>query len=167
MWRPDFPHIDAQRALVYGYHRSLCALSTGHRGTKDKPSLIVGLDRGGTCLGRAYRIAPAQTDEVAAYLHSREMKSGVYEPRYITINLPNGEKTQAVTYAVCRTSPLYTRKLPLKRQVELVLQGKGVSGTGLDYLTSMVTHLDEMNIPCEQLRAVLKQALIAHSQNKN
>ncbi|MGY8990301.1 MAG: gamma-glutamylcyclotransferase [Rhodospirillales bacterium] len=38
MWRPDFPHIDAQRARVHGYHRSLCALSTGHRGTKDKPT---------------------------------------------------------------------------------------------------------------------------------
>jgi cation transport protein ChaC len=162
MWRPDFPHIDAQRARVHGYHRSLCALSTGHRGTKDKPSLIVGLDRGGACIGRAYRVAPKQTEEVADYLRSREMKSGVYEPHHITIVLPTGEKTKALTYAVCRSSPLYTRKLPFGRQVELVLQGQGMSGTGLEYLESMVAHLDEMGISCEQLRAVLKQALIQH-----
>ncbi len=166
MWRPDFPHIDAQGALVYGYHRSLCALSTGHRGTRKRPSLIVGLDRGGTCLGRAYRVAPERAEEVAAYLQGREMKSGVYEPRHLTVNLSNGQKTTALTYAVCRESPLYTGKLPLERQVELVLQGKGASGTGLGYLESMVAHLDEMNIPCKHLRAVLQNARIANRQNE-
>jgi cation transport regulator ChaC len=95
------------------------------------------------------------------------MKSGVYEPRHIMIILPTGEKTQALTYAVCRTSPLYTRKLPFERQVELVLQGKGMSGTGLEYLESMVAHLDDMGIPCERLSAVLNQALIVYRQNKN
>lgn len=162
MWRPDFPYIDAQRVLVHGYHRTLCALSTGHRGTKEKPSLIVGLDRGGSCLGRGYLVAPKDVENVRAYLRGREQKSGVYEPRHITINLNDGRKYQALTFAVCRTSPLYTGKLPFERQVELVLQGNGRSGTGLEYLQSMVEHLDEMNIPCEKLRAVLKQA---HIQN--
>jgi len=166
MWRPDFPYIEAQRVRVFGYHRALCALSTGHRGTLDRPSLIVGLDRGGTCLGQAYHVAPEHVDDVAAYLQSREMKSGVYEPRQVTINLAHGLKTSALTYAVCRESPLYTGKLPIERQAELVLQGKGVSGTGLDYLKSMVAHLDEMNIPCEHFRAVLQHTQTVNRQNK-
>jgi cation transport regulator ChaC len=61
---------------------------------------------------------------------------------------------------------LYTGKLPLQRQVELVLQGQGRSGTGLDYLKSMVAHLDEMSIPCENLRTVLSHALVKHEKER-
>jgi cation transport protein ChaC len=158
MWHPDFPFEQAECALVRGYHRALCALSSRYRGTLEKPGLVVGMDRGGACLGRAYRIAPRRIEDVTAYLHTRELKSGVYQARRVNVVTRAGARVRAHTFVVRRDSPLYTGKIPFERQVELVLQGHGERGTSLEYLANTVAHLEDMNIPCEALRAVLEQA---------
>ncbi|MEQ8195978.1 MAG: gamma-glutamylcyclotransferase [Rhodospirillales bacterium] len=158
MWRPDFPFEHAGCALVRGYHRALCALSPRARGTREKPGLVVGLDRGGACLGRAFRVAPHRVEEVTAYLHRRELKSGLYRPKHVDFTLRDGSRGRAYTFVIQRESPLYTGKIPLERQIELILQGHGDFGSSLEYLENTVAHLEEMEIPCETLRAVLEQA---------
>ncbi|MHC2573907.1 cation transport regulator ChaC [Rhizobium leguminosarum] len=47
MWNPGFEFMERAEALVYGYRRSLCVRSFVHRGTRDNPGLVLGLDRGG------------------------------------------------------------------------------------------------------------------------
>src|SRR3954466_4710161 len=47
MWRPDFPYIEIVPAALHGYHRAFCIRSTHYRGTREKPGLVLGLDRGG------------------------------------------------------------------------------------------------------------------------
>jgi cation transport protein ChaC len=54
MWRPGFPHAEAQHARLVGYRRCFCIYSVHHRGSPDRPGLVLGLDRGGTCEGIAY-----------------------------------------------------------------------------------------------------------------
>ena len=56
MWRPDFPFIEIMPATLYGYHRAFCITSTHYRGNTERPGLVLGLDRGGKCIGRLYRI---------------------------------------------------------------------------------------------------------------
>ena len=56
MWSPCFSYGEKRLARVHGYHRALCILSTRYRGTHRKPGLVMGLCRGGSCWGMAFRI---------------------------------------------------------------------------------------------------------------
>ena len=73
MWRPGFPHADSRPAVLHGYHRALCVYSTRYRGTPERPGLVLGLDRGGSCRGRVRRVSGEDAGHVRAYLTEREM----------------------------------------------------------------------------------------------
>ena len=57
MWRPGFDFIESAPALLNGYHRAFCLYSHHHRGTVERPGLVLGLDQGGSCRGLALRVA--------------------------------------------------------------------------------------------------------------
>src|SRR5689334_21791044 len=57
IWRPDFDYLERQPARLIGAHRALCVFSHVHRGTPERPGLVLGLDLGGACRGVAYRVA--------------------------------------------------------------------------------------------------------------
>ncbi len=63
MWNPGFPYLEQSDALLYGYHRGFCVYSHRYRGTPEKPGLVLGLDRGGSCRGVAFRVAAADVPE--------------------------------------------------------------------------------------------------------
>ena len=62
MWYPEFSHVEKKTGRVHGYHRSLCILSSRYRGTPEKPGLVMGLCRGGSCSGMAYRVRAEALD---------------------------------------------------------------------------------------------------------
>ena len=155
MWRPGFPFVEALPALLHGYHRAFCIESTHYRGNSETPGLVLGLDRGGACRGRAYRVDAAQAEAVARYLHEREMVGGVYEPHWLKIQTSKGLRT-AAAYVADRQNPQYAGKLPEARIVAAIRRGVGIAGTNRDYLRNTVRHLDQLGIADGPLHRLLK-----------
>ena len=85
MWNPGFPHRVAEPALLHGWHRSFCIYSHRYRGTPERPGLVLGLDRGGSCRGMAFRVGAAHAAEALHYLWEREMVGGVYHMREVSV----------------------------------------------------------------------------------
>ena len=157
MWRPDFPYIDIVPASLHGYHRAFCIRSTHYRGTRERPGLVLGLDRGGMCHGRMFRVKPEHAQEVADILHAREMVTGVYEPRWLKFRLEDGRITTALAYVADRKHPQYAGKLELPEVARRIRNAIGKTGSNVEYLRNTVLHLEEMGIHECSLHRVLRQ----------
>lgn len=149
MWRPGFACVERAAATIAGYHRSFCIASTVHRGSRDRPGLVLGLDRGGACTGIVYRVASGDVPGVLAYLRERELVYGVYRETLVSVALAHGASVGnalALAYTVERCHPSYTGRLPLAAQASIVRGARGQSGANLDYLINTVRHLRELGI---------------------
>jgi glutathione-specific gamma-glutamylcyclotransferase len=146
MWRPGFPFLERRHAHLHGYHRALCVFSHVHRGTPEKPGLVLGLDRGGRCHGVAFRVAAQEAAETVRYLREREQVTAVYLERRLPVRLADGGKVAALAYVVDRRHPQYAGRLPEEELLRLVRQGVGVSGANPDYVRSTHWHLLEMGV---------------------
>jgi len=155
LWRPGFEHEEVLDAHLHGFHRSLCIYSWVHRGTRERPGVVLGLDRGGSCRGRLFKIAPAREAEVLAYLDGRELVTNVYRRRRLRVSTARGPLA-AWGYVVRREHEQYAGKLAAARLLELVRHGVGQSGHCRDYLRSTVDHLEEMGIVDGPLHALVK-----------
>ena len=156
MWRPGFAFAEILPATLYGYHRAFCITSTHYRGTEEKPGLVLGLDRGWQCLGRLYRIGPADAAEVAEYLHQRELITGCYVPKHVSLRLQDGAKVEGLTYVADHAHYQYAGKLDEKKIAGVIRHAAGISGSNRDYLRNTVQHLEEMGIADTSLHRILK-----------
>jgi len=155
MWQPGFEFRDSEPALIHGFHRSLCVYSFVHRGTPQRPGLVLGLDRGGSCHGMAFRVAVEKWDETLAYLRAREQVTSVYLEAMRPVRLlDSGRKVEAVAYVVDRGHRQYAGKLDTGRLLALINQGRGRSGKCTDYVWSTLDHLREMDIHDSHLEAL-------------
>ncbi len=144
MWRPGFDHLERRPALLRGYHRSFCVYSHHYRGTPDRPGLVLGLERGGSCRGVGFRVAAAHAVEVLGYLDAREIPHEVYRRRLVPVELQGRARVPAHAYVVRRDHVQYAGRLPIARAAELILQGVGRSGPAHEYLANTVEHLEAM-----------------------
>lgn len=155
MWQPDFDYVEAQGALLRGYHRAMCILSTHYRGCAEAPGLVLGLDHGGSCRGRAFRVAAERAAAVIALLHEREMITGVYRPGPLPISLDDGRRVTAHGFVVRRDHAQYCGRLRPDEAARLIRQGCGSRGRSRDYLASTVAHLDALGIRDGSLHRLL------------
>jgi cation transport protein ChaC len=155
MWRPGFGHLEAAPARLHGYHRSLCVYSWVHRGTRDAPGVVLGLDRGGSCRGWAFRVNLEQEAPILEYLDGRELVTDVYRRKRLPVTI-GARRVLAWSYVVRREHPQYAGQLAPDRLLELVQRGVGRSGRCRDYLVSTVGHLEGMGIVDGPLHALAK-----------
>ncbi len=104
MWRPGFDFIEQVPARLIGEHRALCVYSFDHRGTPEKPGLVLGLDRGGACRGIAFRVAAKQGHDTVAYLRGREQTTNVYREVMRSVWLENEARQRVSALASNCTS---------------------------------------------------------------
>jgi len=157
MWRPGFDFAEKQLASIHGYHRAMCIYSHVHRGTREKPGLVLGLDHGGSCKGIAFRVAAANVEETLAYLREREQATSVYVESRLTARLCDGRKVSALAYTADRGHHQYAGKLSQEEVLRLVTQGIGISGPNPDYVCNTQAHLHELAIRDATLEWLAKE----------
>ncbi len=145
MWNPELRFDEALPARVHGYHRSFCLYSPEYRGTREKPGLVLGLDRGGSCRGIAYRLAEATLADEIDLLWTREMTGFVYHMTPVTMVTECGPAT-GYAFTVRHDSPDYAGRLPHAEAARIIATSRGDRGTGRDYLANTVRHLEQLGI---------------------
>jgi cation transport protein ChaC len=163
IWRPGFEHVERVPARVIGLHRSLCIYSFVHRGTPERPGLVLGLDIGGACRGIAYRVAARHRAETLAYLRAREQATAVYREAVRMVWLAGNpeRRIDAVCYMVDRGHEQYAGRLSHEQQLHLVRQGHGRSGNNRDYVIETVGALEALGIRDRELH-LLAERLRGH-----
>jgi len=160
MWRPGFDYLDRIPARLIGLHRALCVFSFVHRGTPERPGLVLGLDRGGMCRGIAYRVAAASRAQTIGYLRAREQVTTVYVEimRQIELEGHARQRVRALCYVVDRSHVQYAGRLTLSESLHHVRQGHGQSGPNRDYVLETVRALEALGY-CESDLHLLAQRL--------
>ena len=146
MWNPGFAFAESRPALLRGWHRAFCIYSYRYRGTPEKPGLVLGLDRGGSCRGVAFRLPETEAEAIIAQCDARELVTGVYGRRRVPVRTQAGVRS-CWTYVSDRAHRQYAGKLDEAEKVRLIAQGVGPSGaSNAEYLQNTLRHLDELGI---------------------
>jgi cation transport protein ChaC len=147
MWRPDFEFLSARPARLFGYHRRLCVISHHYRGTPETPGLVLGLDRGGSCIGLLYEIEAGHWPETIAKVRKREMLRDVYREAVVEcVDLKRGRKRQAVAYVARRESDTYAAPMDDTKLLGFINQGHGTMGSCRAYVASTLKHLRALGV---------------------
>jgi glutathione-specific gamma-glutamylcyclotransferase len=164
MWRPGFDVLERVPAKLIGMHRALCVYSFVHRGTPEKPGLVMGLDRGGMCRGIAYRVAAAKRQETIVYLREREQVTSVYleTMRRIVLEDEARRQVRALCYAVDRGHVQYAGRLSVDESVHYVRQGHGRSGNNRDYVVETIRALEALGYRETELHLIAERLKGAH-----
>ena len=167
IWRPGFEFVEKAPARLIGAHRALCVFSHVHRGTPERPGLVLGLDFGGACRGVAYRVAAKKRADTIAYLRAREQVTSVYREtmRSVTLLGEMGEperRVSALVYMIDRGHVQYAGRLNLAQQLHLVRQGHGQSGPNRDYVLSTVHALEALGLYDRDLHLLAERLRGAH-----
>jgi cation transport protein ChaC len=145
IWNPTFHHVERRVARLHGYHRRFCLWTWLGRGTRERPGLMLGLDRGGSCGGVAFRIAADAVDTELDAIWRREMVTNAYCPTWVKVR--SGERmVPAVTFVINHAHERYVRGLCDDDAVRVIAAAEGQLGPCRDYLYNTVTHLEALGI---------------------
>jgi glutathione-specific gamma-glutamylcyclotransferase len=154
MWNPGFGHEEAVKARLFGYHRALCIHSRHYRGTPERTGLVMGLDRGGSCVGMAFRVAEPDKSAVVDYLHERELISHVYKERRLTARVHDGRIVQVMTFVADQSHEQFAGHLGVEDAARIVRGAAGTAGRNEDYVMNTLAHLREIGIRDHWLEGV-------------
>ena len=159
IWNPIFHFVEHRIGIIHGFHRRFCLWTPLGRGTPDNPGLVLGLDRGGSCRGIAYRIAADHVLSELLLLWRREMVIGSYIPRWVKV-YDGKQEIEAIAFVVNRLHSGYTGNISLETTVNSIATAAGQIGSSADYLMQTVDGLSSVGIKDKQL-LVLRDRVIA------
>jgi len=146
MWNPGFAHESAHRAKLQGLHRAPCIYSWVHRGTRQRPGIVLGLAPGGSCVGMAFKIKASKRAEILDYLRARELVTNVYLEKTRSASLDNGERIDVITYVADTSHIQYAHRLDHDALVSQIKGAVGNSGDNESYILETADQLRSMNI---------------------
>lgn len=142
IWRPDFPHREAQIADLPGWARRFWQGSTDHRGVPGAPGRVVTLVSAPAevCRGMAYRVGADERETVMANLDHRE-KGGYCRIDAELILAPGAERVPGIAYLANPENPNYLGPATLDAIAAQVRASHGPSGANLDYVLKLAEAL--------------------------
>lgn len=148
IWDPGFDWDERVIARARGWRRSFCMWSIHHRGTPERPGLVLALDAqpGAVCEGVAFRVPPDRAEATRAYLRARELVSSAYLETEVPVDLIHGARVTALTFVVDRSHPQYCGDLTPERQADVIARASGGRGPNPDYLWNTQEHLAALGI---------------------
>ncbi|WP_223422752.1 gamma-glutamylcyclotransferase [Tateyamaria pelophila] len=148
LWNPGFDVAEEVMATLPGYARSFCMRSIHHRGSEEKPGLVLALDevREAQCHGVALRVAPGTEDATLTYLRERELISSAYLEKVLEVTLAGGQVVTAVTYVIDADHVQYCGGLPLEEQARIIANAHGGRGPNSEYLYNTAEHLHALGV---------------------
>ena len=164
MWRPGFDFVERAAATLHGRRRAFCIYSVHHRGTYERPGLVLGLAPGGATRGVAFRIAEPAWSRVYAYLVEREQPTETYIEARRAVRLADGRRVEALVFLSDVRHAQWAGHLSPERQAELIAGARGLSGPNIEYLRDLVLHLREQGIhdhAMERLLAMVQSRELA------
>lgn len=163
MWNPAFYFAEQRPGTVHGWHRRFCLWLTRGRGSPDCPGLMLALDRGGMCRGIAFRVAGAPVRGELLLVWRREMLSGAYAARWVTVATAEG-RVRALTFVVNGTHKRYSGRLSEADTAARIAAAAGEMGTCRDYFDRTVEALHVMGIRDAALERVGRQLCAAEAR---
>ncbi len=155
MWNPGFDYEVGEVARLYGFHRAMCVWSWRYRGTQPRPGLVMGLDYGGSCIGKVFRVPSSAKRDTVAYLRDREMLTGVYQPRLCrVVNNQGKTRANALAFVVRRGHPQYAGRLDARDAAGIIRRASGERGTNREYLINTVSWLQAQDVDPGHLQAI-------------
>ena len=145
MWNPAIHVAESRKAVLRGFHRHFCLSLHMGRGSLERPGLMLGLDRGGSCVGVAHRIAAKDVASEMRILWLREMMSGAYRPAILNA-VAGAEKIAVLAFVINRAHPRYEGRLDLEIAARRIARAEGMLGTNRDYLYRAVAQLDALGM---------------------
>jgi len=153
IWNPAFHFVERRTGVIHGWHRRFCLWTSLGRGTPDRPGLVLGLDRGGSCRGVVFRIAAAAVDEELDLIWRREMVTAAYVPRWVTAATPDGP-VRAIAFTINRDQPRYAGRLSEEETARVLAGARGQLGSCREYFRSTLEHLVALGIRDHGLEAL-------------
>lgn len=150
MWdHGEYKPYEVKTAVLEGAHRSFNIKSTRQRGSKKHPGIVLGLELGGVCVGRALLV----NEKFVSAIDKREV---VHEGVYKKVRTPalgmkvliEGKVEECIVYISNPEHDQYAGDLNMAERVKLAVSAaKGVSGTSVDYIRSTKEKLESLSVP--------------------
>jgi cation transport protein ChaC len=147
IWNPAM-HISGRLlATVVGWHRSFCLATRAGRGDAITPGMLLGLERGGACVGAVLRVEEHHVEQELDILWRREMVANSYIPIWLDFTAADGSVTgRAITFTINPQGSNYACDIGDAELIRRLATSRGRLGTGADYLFNTRNGLREMGI---------------------
>ncbi len=140
IFNPVFDYTERINAKIYGNHRRFCLRTHIGRGSPDCPGLVLGLDRGGSCLGVAFKLNPKNATAELDLLWRREMITLAYHPRWVRLHTDRGI-TLGIAFISIPKHQNYAPLMSLEDEADIIAAASGFIGPCCDYLFDTVSGL--------------------------
>lgn len=165
IWNPEIDYEAATLARLHGWHRAFCVKSRHYRGTAERPGLVLGLDRGGSCTGIVYRLRRETRARAIRHLLAREIPdfdTPVYRPIIATLRYLDErgdvQSVQALTFAADRSRNTYAR-LSDEDIIERLRHCHGQRGPNREYALNTLRALEAHGVHDARLSRIVRRLL--------